>query len=89
MGEASSVVCAPKHHPDWRLTVSKKHNSGDEKRFEQIPAEGSPGAGSPNDQDVKRRLGNFTTAGEHARQGGRTTGIVGQTKQKNSTDKKG
>ena len=46
-------------------------------------------AGAPfNDQDTKRRLGNFTTAGEHARQGGRTTGIVGQTKQKNSTDKK-
>lgn len=46
-------------------------------------------AGVPfNDQDTKRRLGNFTTAGEHARQGGRTTGIVGQTKQKNSTDKK-
>lgn len=45
--------------------------------------------GAPaNDQDAKRRLGNFTTAGEHARQGGRTTGIVGQTKQKNKTDKK-
>jgi hypothetical protein len=39
-------------------------------------------------QDPKRRLGNFTTAGEHARQGGRSTGIVGQTKQKNKTDKK-
>lgn len=46
-------------------------------------------AGAPfNDQDAKRRLGNYTTAGEHARQGGRTTGIVGQTKQKNRTDKK-
>ncbi|QDU29122.1 hypothetical protein ETAA8_42290 [Anatilimnocola aggregata] len=42
----------------------------------------------PNQQDIKRRLGNFTTAGEHARQGGRTAGIVGQTKQKNHTDKK-
>lgn len=42
----------------------------------------------PNQQDSKRRLGNFTTAGEHARQGGRSTGIVGQTKQKNKTDKK-
>lgn len=48
-----------------------------------------PPRGAPfNDQDVKRRLGNFMTTGEHSRQGGRTTGIVGQTKQKNKTDKK-
>jgi hypothetical protein len=45
--------------------------------------------GAPfNDQDVKRRLGNFNTAGEHSLIGGRTTGIVGQTKRKNKTDKK-
>jgi hypothetical protein len=45
-------------------------------------------AGIPgSEQDVQRRLGNYTTAGEHARQGGRKTGIVGQTKTKNSTDK--
>ena len=45
-------------------------------------------AGAPfNDQDPKRRLGNFGGAGEHPRQGGRTSGIVGQTKQKNRTDK--
>lgn len=49
----------------------------------------NPARGAPTtDQDAKRRLGNFTTAGEHARQGGRSTGIVGQTKQKNKTDKK-
>jgi hypothetical protein len=52
------------------------------------------GAGADfNNQDVKRRLGNFTTAGEHARQGGRTTGIVGQTKKtfrsKNRTQSRG
>jgi hypothetical protein len=40
-----------------------------------------------NDQDVKRRLGNFGGAGEHPRQGGRTSGIVGQTKARNKTDK--
>ena len=40
------------------------------------------------EQDPKRRLGNYATTGEHARQGGRTSGIVGQTKQKNKTDKK-
>jgi hypothetical protein len=44
-------------------------------------------AGVGNDQDTKRRLGNFGGAGEHPRQGGRTSGIVGQTKQKNKTDK--
>jgi hypothetical protein len=45
-------------------------------------------AGAPlNEQDIKRRLGNFSGAGEHARQGGRSTGIVGQTKQRNRTDK--
>jgi hypothetical protein len=47
-----------------------------------------PGVGV-NQQDVKRRLGNFSGAGEHARQGGRTSGIVGQTKQRNKTDKGG
>ena len=41
-----------------------------------------------NEQDPKRRLGNFGGAGEHPRQGGRTSGIVGQTKQRNRTDKK-
>jgi len=43
--------------------------------------------GAPfQEQDVKRRLGNFSGAGEHPRQGGRTTGIVGQTKQRFRTD---
>ncbi|HWA98041.1 MAG TPA: hypothetical protein VG713_06090 [Pirellulales bacterium] len=46
------------------------------------------GSGAPfNEQDAKRRLGNFGGAGEHPRQGGRAAGIVGQTKQKFSTDK--
>lgn len=59
----------------------KSLNSGDSKK--------KPGGGAPaNEQDVQRRLGNFTTAGEPARQGGRTTGIVGQTTKKNHTDRK-
>ena len=42
------------------------------------PAQGKQG--DPfNDQDAKRRLGTFESAGEHARVGGRTSGIVGQT----------
>jgi hypothetical protein len=45
--------------------------------------------GAPfNEQDPKRRLGNFSGAGEHPRKGGRTTGIVGQTKQRVHSDKK-
>jgi hypothetical protein len=45
--------------------------------------------GAPlNDQDPKRRLGNFEGAGEAPRRGSRTTGIGGQSKQKFKTDKK-
>ncbi len=44
--------------------------------------------GAPfNEQDPQRRLGNFVSAGEHARHGGRGTGIVGQRKDKSRTDK--
>jgi hypothetical protein len=47
-----------------------------------------PNTGAPfSEQDPKRRLGNFSGAGEHARKGGRTTQIVGQTKKRNHTDK--
>ncbi len=48
-----------------------------------------PKSGAPfNEQDPQRRLGNFESAGEHARVGGRKSGIVGQTTKKNATDKK-
>ena len=44
--------------------------------------------GAPfNEQDPKRRLGNYSGAGEHPLKGGRTAGIVGQTKRRNHTDK--
>lgn len=57
------------------------------KRTLNATSSASPAVGSPfNDQDTKRRLGNFVGAGEHARVGGRTAGIVGQTKQKSRTD---
>jgi hypothetical protein len=39
-------------------------------------------------QDPKRRLGNFSGRGEHARIGGRTSGIVGQTTKDFGTDNK-
>ncbi len=51
----------------------------------QIPSDAVPGGV----QDPKRRLGNFTGAGEHARIGGRTSGIVGQTTKRGHTDKRG
>jgi hypothetical protein len=45
--------------------------------------------GAPfNEQDPKRRLGDFSGAGEHPRRGGRTSGIVGQTKKQTHTDKR-
>ena len=45
--------------------------------------------GAPfSEQDPKRRLGNFTGAGEHSRKGSRTAGIVGQTKKRNHTDRR-
>lgn len=46
-----------------------------------------PAKGVPfNEQDSKRRLGNFSTAGEHSLVGGRQ-GIIGQTSKKFTTDK--
>jgi hypothetical protein len=45
--------------------------------------------GAPfSEQDPKRRLGNFSGTGEHPRKGGRTTGIIGQTKERLHSDKK-
>jgi hypothetical protein len=50
---------------------------------------GIPGTGMPGqEQDPKRRLGNFSGRGEHARIGGRTSGIVGQTSKDFGTDNK-
>ena len=47
------------------------------------------GKGTPGQQqDPKRRLGNFESKGEHARVGGRTSGIVGQTTKTFGTDNK-
>jgi hypothetical protein len=67
-----------------KKTVNAKSNG--KKRLTEAPV----GSGaSQNEQDPKRRLGNFGGAGEHPRQGGRTSGIVGQTKQRGRTDKKG
>jgi hypothetical protein len=68
-----------------KAKTRKAKPKGTKRRLQEAPL----GSGAAvNEQDPKRRLGNFTGAGEHARQGGRTSGIVGQTKQRGRTDKK-
>ncbi len=70
-------------------TSAKKKNPGKAKQSRSLNAGAKKlTRGAPfNDQDPERRLGDFTTAGEHARQGSRTSGIVGQKKSQNHTDK--
>lgn len=72
------------------MATKKPAKSGVKKRTLNPPGGAKKlSRGQPfGDLDPQRRLGNFTTAGEHARVGGRTTGIVGQTKQKSSRDNK-
>lgn len=53
-----------------------------------IPSDSAYQGAPFNEQDSKRRLGNFSGAGEHPLVGSRTAGIVGQTKQKSRNDKK-
>jgi hypothetical protein len=71
-----------------KKTAKAKTNTkakGAKRRLKEAPV----GSGAAvNEQDPKRRLGNFGGSGEHPRQGGRTSGIVGQTKQRSRTDKK-
>ncbi len=49
---------------------------------------GAAGRAPFHEADPKRRLGNFGGTGEHPRVGGRSSGIVGQTTKKRSTDNK-
>ena len=65
-----------------------KSKAGAKKTSRQSSVEKKTGGAPFSEQDPKRRLGNFTGAGEHARQGGRIAGIVGQTKRRNHTDRK-
>jgi hypothetical protein len=66
------------------LKSSVKRRTLNQTAGSQRPGKGTPG----HEQDIQRRLGNFTGQGEHAVVGGRTTGIVGQTTKDFSTDKK-
>ena len=65
-----------------------KNKATTKKRSLNVAGGKEQSGASFNEQDPKRRLGNFGGAGEHPRQGSRTAGIVGQTKQRNRTDKR-
>ena len=58
-----------------KTTRKRSVNAG---KANREPPRGAP----PTDQDPKRRLGNFTGAGEAPRKGHRTTGIVGPQKKR-------
>ena len=76
------------------MTMKKTKRAGTAKssvrrRTRLVQGGQSASAGVPgSEQDARRRLGNFEGAGEHARVGGRTSGIVGQTTKRSGTDGK-
>jgi len=64
--------------------ATKKKSSGSvkstvKKRTLNVGSAKKTGGDPFSHQDAKRRMGNFESAGEHARVGGRGSGIVGQT----------
>jgi hypothetical protein len=62
-----------------KLKHAQTAKSSVRRRARMVEGSQQAGSGVPgSDQDAKRRLGNFESAGEHARVGGRTSGIVGQ-----------
>lgn len=79
-------MAAKTNQPRTKKSRGKKMRSMNPPR----PAPDRPGrpSGPGQEQDAKRRMGTFTTAGEHARVGSRTAGIVGQTKRAFQTDHK-
>ena len=79
-------MAANTNQPRSRKSRSKKKRTLNPPR----PAPRKPGQASApgQEQDAKRRLGTFTSAGEHARVGSRTAGIIGQTKRAFQTDHK-
>jgi hypothetical protein len=85
--EIREITMAKKQSGNQQSNGSLNRTTGKSAAAKQAKSRKKVAGASFNEQDPKRRLGNFTGAGEHARQGGRTTGIVGQTKQQNKTDK--
>jgi hypothetical protein len=70
--------------PQKRSTLK---SSAKRRTLNQTAAHGRVGMPA-QEQDPKRRLGTFSGRGEHARIGGRTSGIVGQTTKDFGTDNK-
>ena len=64
--------------------ATKKEQSLRKASVKKAPMGGLPG----HEQDPKRRLGNFSGAGEHPRVGNRSSGIGGQTTKTFGTDNK-
>ena len=74
--------------PAVKTTKRKPAKPTVKKRTVNYPGAPAPGGAPTTDQDPQRRLGNFEGAGEPARKGGRTSGIVGQTTKTFRTDNK-
>lgn len=71
-----------------KAKVGSTVKSSVQRRLRQVKGDQQLTAAFPgSEQDPLRRLGNVTGAGEHARVGGRTSGIVGQTTKRGRTDK--
>jgi hypothetical protein len=86
---AKKAKAKSKRAAQSKKASTKKAAASTSKKGLTKPPRGKKKSGAPfNEQDPKRRLGNFVGAGEHARQGSRTAGIVGQTKQRNHTDRR-
>lgn len=84
-------MAAKTNQPRANKSAGKKRRSlnATPARSKKTPAKKAGQSKAPGqEQDAKRRLGDFTTAGEHARVGSRTAGIVGQTKRAFRTDNK-
>ena len=81
---ARSKKAAPAKKANAKKPTVKRRTINQEAGGSKTLRAGLPG----HEQDVKRRLGNFTGMGEHARVGGRgKSGIVGQTTKRNHTDR--
>ncbi len=85
--KALTKKSAPKKAADKLITAAKpsvKNRALSTKRTQgQKGMPSSPGA----ERDIKNRIGNFEGKGQPPRKGGRTTGIVGQTRGRFKTDK--
>ena len=81
-------MAAKTNQPRANKSAGKKQRGLNASAGKVAPGKRGKSSAPGQEQDAKRRLGNFATAGEHARVGSRTAGIVGQTKRAFRTDNK-